>query len=277
MPVEVTVQAMKISKRSKFSLCQFLIIFELADRVLLLGKYEFETDEIIEPWQGTSQSEATLSSLLKASPTQIGDLLQELARTHGSMRTSITPRYRFDERWTDIELCLELDGYAFNSDQYGQEPHHFVPIEPDFEGAHTIEDDLTKELNKTELPDIAEIMQVLEKSANAYIRQDFNGCLGSARVVLQTLATSMAKELPSQNSPSFESSKWGSILAFLRESAFITVQEEKCLAGVYGLISQGSHVPIGFTEQEFARLGRSLALSLCYFLAKSWNESGGHR
>ena len=56
-----------------------------------------------------------------------------------------------------------------------------------------------------------------------------------------------------------------------KTSGFITQEQERGLAGVYGFISPGSHTPIGFNKQEFARLGRGLAVSICYFLAKQHN------
>ena len=50
---------------------------------------------------------------------------------------------------------------------------------------------------------------------------------------------------------------------------------EKGLTGVFSFISPGSHIPVGFSEEEFARLGRSLAVSFCYFLAKQFNHAIG--
>ena len=71
---------------------------------------------------------------------------------------------------------------------------------------------------------------------------------------------------------SFDSSKWGQVVAHLRVSGFITKQQEAGLTGVFSFVSPGSHTPVGFSEQEFARLGRSLALGFCYFLVKHFNE-----
>ena len=65
----------------------------------------------------------------------------------------------------------------------------------------------------------------------------------------------------------------GSVIAYLRTSGFITQQQEHGLSGVFGLISPGSHTPIGFDEEEFARLGRGLAVSIIYFLAKRLNAN----
>jgi hypothetical protein len=57
----------------------------------------------------------------------------------------------------------------------------------------------------------------------------------------------------------------------LRTSGLITTEEEKVLAGVYGFLSAGAHQPIGFTAQEMARYGRSLAAYMSYFLIKRYN------
>ena len=63
------------------------------------------------------------------------------------------------------------------------------------------------------------------------------------------------------------------MIAYLKTSGFVVEREELGLAGVYSLISPGSHTPLGFTDREFARFGRGLALSACYFLAKRLNAS----
>ena len=57
------------------------------------------------------------------------------------MRTGVSPRRRFDERWQDLRLCLELDGYARERNEYDIELDRLVPIEPIIEGADTVEDD----------------------------------------------------------------------------------------------------------------------------------------
>ena len=175
---------MNLSRRSELSLCQFLGLFGRDELVLLLDKYEFPTDEL----EG---------------------LIQELARTRNSMRTGVSPRFRFDERWTDLRLCLELDGYAKERDEYEKEQDRFVPIEPNIEGAATVEDELTKELRRSGLPDIEGIVQVLDGAACAFRNSDFNGCLNNARVALQTLATSIARERHRDHAGRFDEKKWG--------------------------------------------------------------------
>ena len=101
---------MNLGRRSRLSLCQFLTLFGRGELVLLLGKYGFPTDELENEWAGASIAGALKDVVVPASASQLEGLVQELARTRDSMRTGISPRYRFDERWTDLRLCLELDG-----------------------------------------------------------------------------------------------------------------------------------------------------------------------
>ncbi|WP_207238100.1 MULTISPECIES: hypothetical protein [unclassified Pseudomonas] len=56
------------------------------------------------------------------------------------------------------------------------------------------------------------------------------------------------------------------MIAFLSSSGEITMEEEKGLAGVFGFLSPGAHRPIGIPQSQMTRLGRSLALNLCWFL-----------
>lgn len=266
---------MNLSRRSKLSLCQFLALFERDDLVLLFDKYELPTDELESRWRGQSVTALLKEAILQASASQLGELVQELARAGNSMRAEISPRYRFDERWDDLLLCLKLDGYAKERNEYDRELGRFVPVEPVLEGAAVVEDDLTRELRRSGLSDIEGIFEVLESSASAFRRSDFNGCLSNARVALQTLATSIARARTQDYPGNFDDNKWGQVIAYLRSSGFITEKQEEGLTGVFSFISPGSHSPIGFSEEEFARLGRSLAVSICYFLAKRLNAGEG--
>ena len=206
---------MNLSRRSKLSLCQFLMLFGRDELVLLLGKYGFPTNELEDEWVGASIAGALKEVIVPASTSQLEGLVQELARTRASMRTGVSPRYRFDERWTDLRLCLELDGYAKERDEYAMEQDRFVPIEPNIEGVVAVEDELTKELRRSGLPDVEGILQVLDRSASAFRSSDFNGCLNNARVALQTLATSIARDRQRDHAGRFDEGKWGQVIAYL--------------------------------------------------------------
>ena len=66
--------------------------------------------------------------------------------------------------------------------------------------------------------------------------------------------------------------KFGAIIAYLcHQATFLNVNEEKGITGVYAFVSPGAHVPVGFTEEEMVRLGRSMIATICYFLIKKHN------
>lgn len=262
---------MNLSRRSRLSLCQFLDLFERDSLVVLFDKHGLRTDDLSNQWGGTSVTAAVREAVLAASGEQIGNVLEEALRTHGALRYQISPRYRFDERWNDLLLCLELDGYRRGQDEYERDTDKFVPIEPTIEGVQAVEDDLAAELRRSRLPDADEIGRVIENSADAFRRGDFNGCLGNARVALQSLATSIARLRQAVHPENFDPSKWGQVAAYLRVSGFITEQQEAGLTGVFSFASPGAHTPVGLSEQEFARLGRSLVLGFCYFLIRRFN------
>jgi hypothetical protein len=262
---------MDVSTRSKFSLCQFLLLFERDEIVLLLGKYGLPIEGLQNRWGGISPAAAIRDAIIDATPVPLSELVQEIARTRRTMRSRISPKRSFDERWEDFSRCLQLDNYGLARDEYGQESDHFAPIEPIIDGASGVEDDLTRELGRCGLSEAEEILRVLDASAASFRGGDFNGCLTNARVALQTLATGIARTRRDSHPGDFDEAKWGQVVSYLRKSAFIKQHQEDGLAGVFSFLSQGAHVPIGFTEEEFTRLGRSLAVSFCYFLTKTLN------
>jgi hypothetical protein len=133
------------------------------------------------------------------------------------MRSSVSPRYKFDERWQDFSRCLQLDGYGLVRDEYGRDLDQFAPIEPIIDGAGGVEDDLTRELGRSGLSEAQEILRVLEASAASFRGGDFNGCLTNARVALQTLATAIAKARHASHPGNFDETKWGQVAALPSE------------------------------------------------------------
>jgi hypothetical protein len=244
--------------------------------ILLLTKYGIKTDDIEHLVTADTTGLAVRNSILDASSSAVGELTQEIARTRSGFRKIFSSRDRFDERWEDFSRCLQLDGYGLARDEYGQELNQFAPIEPIIDGASEVEDDLTRELGRSSLSEAEEISRVLDASAASFRGGDFNGCLTNARVALQTLATAIAKARRGSHPGNFDEAKWGEVVAYLRKSAFIKKHEEKGLTGVFSFLSQGAHVPIGFTEEEFTRLGRSLTMSFCYFLTKTLNAKADY-
>jgi hypothetical protein len=247
------------SARTRLSVIQFLLLQDGWSLGILLEKYGILVQQIgagIE-LNGFKESIAT------ATPDQFLGLLNEVVRTRGDLRNHVAPRYRFDERWEDLGLCLRLDGYVVNANA-------LIPIDPAIEALAGLEDDLTNELLRSGLEEAIEITRTMENSAEAFRRNppDYNACLGNARVALQTLATAIARVRQPVHGGNFDETSWGQVLAHLRVSGLITVEEEAGLAGVFRFVSPGAHRPVGLDEQEVARLGRSLVASMCYFLIK---------
>ncbi|MBU4527613.1 MAG: hypothetical protein KUA43_11385 [Hoeflea sp.] len=261
---------MEISNRSKLSLCQLLEELNRTDARLLLEKHTIATQDDQGTWEHQPWIITVRDHLLAAPAKRVGDLLQELVRTNASWRNNVSPRYLFDERWEDLTMCLELDGFAILLDDYGRSQKHFSPVEPQLEGVRPFDDELSLEIRRSGIPAAQEILDRLEASANAFRSSELNNCLANARIALETLVKSVAVEIGAMGD---QADRFGAALAFLTGSQFIERGEEKSLSGNYMLVSPGVHRPVGFSEQEYVRFGRYLALSSCYFVIKKWNGS----
>src|SRR5207253_5403123 len=94
------------------------------------------------------------SILINGMEEQLYSLWGEILRTQGTRRYEVSPRYRFDERFDDLQRCLLLDGIRI-------ENRALVVIEPTIDGAIPLEDDLALELRKSGLPDQEAIVLTL--------------------------------------------------------------------------------------------------------------------
>ena len=247
---------MVITKRTKLSLSQLLDLFNPNVVHVILDKYDISC-------RGYRQIEVS-RALSDANQLSIGGFVEEIIETRGDLRNRVTPRYRFDERWQDLEKCLLLDGYRI-------EGNSITKVDPVIEGGEPIEDNLTYEIEHSCLPTSTEIKSHITLSADAFRKAapDYNGCLSHARIALETLVRSIAENKGFQINTA--SKGWGSSLSYLQANGFITKKEEVALSSAYTFISEGSHVPVGFTEEEFVRFGRNLVTSMCYFVIKIFN------
>lgn len=248
---------MIITKRTKLSLCQFLDLFEQDVVHVLLEKHG------ITVW-GYSQTEIG-EVLSEADHGSIESSIDELVRTNGDLRNRVSPRYRFDERWNDFQKCLLLDGFKI-------EEKTILRLEPVIESTEPVEDDLTNELENSSLDSFDDVIRHIQLSAESFKKAlpDYNGCLSHSRIALETIVRAIAKK--DKGLETNEASKaWGKSLSHLQSAGFITNKEEGAIASTYTFISDGAHVPVGFTEEEFARFGRNLVMSVCYFIIKKFN------
>jgi hypothetical protein len=249
-----------IGSRTRYSLAQYLGLHEVDFVVVLLGKHQLHSslgnDQVLID---------ILRSLRNASDDQLLSLLEEVTRTSGDLRSRISPKYRHNERFSDLSSCLQLDGYVIEGTKLKQ-------TDPSISDAPPLEDELIEALNVSGLGEAGTIIRKINDSSESFRSSppNFNACLNDIRVALETLARAIASTRQSASTQPYDQTKWGSIISFLKQVEFITQEEEKGLVGVYGFVSPGSHRPLGIPEEQMARLGRSLALCMCWFLVKSY-------
>ncbi len=128
-------------------------------------------------------------------------------------------------------------------------------------------------MRRAGFPHTTDLIAVLRQSAQDFIQvpPDYNGCLTNARVALETLARDIAMERRRNHPGSFNEGSWGEVMAYLRVSGFSTEKEERLICRVYDLLSEGAHVPVGLTGEEWVRWGRKMAMSSAYLLIKRYN------
>jgi len=108
---------MIINLRTKISLSQLLDLFEYDLNNLLLEKHSLDhycsnTTDIKDALEGEN----------------LELLIQEIISTKRDLRSRVSPKYRFDERWEDFQKCLLLDGYRIT------ENNSLISIEPTVDG-----------------------------------------------------------------------------------------------------------------------------------------------
>lgn len=241
---------MVFSTRTKISLSQFLELFEISLTNILFEKYAMKDN--CEDIQDIKESISSSNSL--------DSLISELISTKQDLRSRISPKYRFDERWNDFEKCLFLDGYKI-------ENNILISIEPNIDGVIVLEDDFTIEINTSTFSRKEDVKKLINESAEAFKNNDFNQCLSKSRIALETLIRTIAIDKYNNTNDS-----WGSALNNLKTNGFLTQIEEDLIAKIYSFVSNGSHIPLAFTDEEYARYCRNLLMSKCYYIIKKYNQ-----
>ncbi len=251
-----------IGLRTRHSFAQFLELQEPAVSIVLLGKYGVAHLSLT-----SSQLLSQLNNIARGLDDQtIMLVLSEVVSTAGDLRSRVNPKYRFDERMHDLTQCLLLDGYAIESKK-------LIQTDPSVGEAAPVEDDLVEALRNCTAPQREDIISKINDSAQAFraTPPDFNAALVNVRVALETLAADVAADVAYYfpNPATYDPAKWGSVIEFLRKCDEITLEEERGLAGVFGFLSPGAHRPVGISQDQMTRLGRSFALNMCWFLLKN--------
>ncbi|MBX2832923.1 MAG: hypothetical protein KTR23_17495 [Rhodospirillales bacterium] len=249
-----------LSTRARLSLVQFIALQPVDVCNVLLKKYG---ESFCCDYQGNLLTELH-QTFEYIEDDRCLSILRECVGTKNDLRSRISPKNKFDERWNDLRQCLLLDGYLVEDDQLST-------IDPTIGDTSPIDDDLIKALKTSELPDAAEIISRIQRSTDAFRSSppDYNACLNGMRVALETLARTIAISTFGQNAPH----RWGELLSFLKSNQFISVEHERGLAGVYHFLSPGSHRNIGIPEDQMVRLGRSFSLNMCWFLLEKFRSA----
>jgi hypothetical protein len=255
-----------LGTRTLISLSQFLGLQEQSTISLMLQKCGIQTRS------GMINRSVISTWLTASSAAQVNELVDEIFHSTRMLRAAVNPKYLYDERWTDLARCLLLDGYRVMGDY--RDGYKLVTVDPTIAEAAPLDDDLSTELNRSNLADREDIIRLMKNSAEDFRKQpqDFNGSLTSARVSLETIAKNIAAIHQTTTAMRGDPAKFGAIMAYLcHEIGFLDKKEEEGIVGVYSFVSPGAHVPVGFTEEEMVRLGRSMIAAMCYFLVKKHN------
>lgn len=191
----------------------------------------------------------------------LSQLLGELLSGETALRLHAAPRYAFDGRLEDLRRRLRTDGFDIQANV-------LVRMMPAAEPAARIGDHLEQALASSGLDTDGEIRRLLRESHSdiSDTPPDFNGGPTKARIALETLARRSAAAVANACGLPVPVDSWGVALGFLRQQSVITLPEEEALAKVYTLISAGAHVPKGLTDEQWAMLSRTFAISGTYFL-----------
>lgn len=156
------------------------------------------------------------------------------------------------------------------------ESGRLVPVDAAVEEATGVRDLLADELVASGLDGDNALRGALNDAAQAFrsTPPDFNESTTKVRIVLETIARRVGPAIANRQGVAPPADTWGAALAFLRTTAMlISVQEEQTVASMYTLISPGAHRPTGLTDEEWARLARTFALSAAYFLLRKYRTA----
>lgn len=248
---------MQVSRRSKFSLAQLLSVLDKPTVFVIFDKFGFTPQAVASPT-------GIADELLSASDTLLSDIILEVVHTAKTLRNKTSPKYQFDDQFSILEKSLLLDGYQI-------EGNTVKALDPNFVGKEPVEDALIKEVQESSIVNKQDIVDAIKCSADDFVKAqpDYNGSLTNIRIALETLVREIAFD------KGFTTTKngntWGTSLNYLKTNGFIDQKDENALSSVYTFISNGAHIPLGFSKEEFVRLGRNLCYSMCYFFIKKFN------
>ena len=212
---------------------------------------------------------AYVATLAGGTDEAVGALIAELVAQKNQLRHNAPTRFVFDSRVVDLERWLFHDGWTITDGR-------MVALGAAVEEATGLRDSLLEELAASGIDADGALLRGLNEAAAAFRSQplDFNESTTKVRIALETVARRTAPAIAARRNVAPPADTWGATVAFLRLTAqLLTVQEEQALSAMYTLISPGAHRPTGLTDEEWARLARTFALSATFFLVRKYRTA----
>lgn len=196
-----------------------------------------------------------------ASDDQRVALVTDVLAHVASVKADAPTKYVFEERMTDARAWLLHDGFELVDGV-------LVQAAPAVEEATQLRNHLIELLAASPLDHDGKIRSMLEASKDAFGAQppDVNAATTHVRIALETIARRAAPIFMAKANLNISTGTWGAAVSALVATAVLSKEEESGITAAYTFISPGAHVPLGLSELEWARLVRTIALSMCYFL-----------
>lgn len=201
----------------------------------------------------------TIRLLERAQEENLMALVREVVQARATLRSTVTPRYSFDEPFRDFERWLLHDGWRVEDGEISR-------LGPAVEDVIEVRDRLYERLAESGLDEDGAIAELLDQSAEAFQDEvpDYNASGTNARVALETVVRRIAEGLAEWRGNDAPRDRWGPALRFLEIVGFLDGDEERAIASLYTFVSDAAHVPL--SDEEWARLARAFSLSCCYYL-----------
>jgi hypothetical protein len=205
-----------------------------------------------------------LRAVVASAPADVvRSMLVELLTNNKMLRSAAPKKFVFDAAIGELERWVLLDGWVV-------ERNALVRVTPMAEEVTGVLDKLIDDLATSGFDHDAAIRTALDDSSKSFVAQppDFNGSITKVRIALETVAHRAAVRVAAARRIDYSKHSWGKALQFLKLQGVLEQEEEEVLARVYTFISPGAHVPKGMTDEEWARLARTFAVSSTYFLLR---------
>ena len=98
---------MQISKRTRISLSQLLAVIDRQIIRVILDKYGLNEDAV--------SSATSIRDEIASSPIdELTELVQEVITTSSTLRNSVSPRYKYDDRFEEFRKSLLLMSFCLS-------------------------------------------------------------------------------------------------------------------------------------------------------------------